>query len=116
MKTIYQLIERIKQQNEKYGDKIQLPAALKEIEVLSNQVSEKYNIPLSEAYKNILLQTNGVDNDGVVIYASEKTTIIGYEDRYIDGFLEANEDWQSNDDFSKFLFLPIQICIYLFNH
>ena len=62
----------------------------------------KFNIP--SVFVNILEITNGIDNNGTVLYATERTLINGYEDRYIDGLLEANEEWHTSTDFAAYIF------------
>lgn len=104
MEKINLLLDRIEKQNLSYGDKIQPPARSRSIEYLENVVVQKFKIQLSATYKEILLKTDGIDNDGVVLYSSEKSLIVGYKDRYIDGFIEANEEWQSNKNFADYLF------------
>lgn len=104
MEKIKQLIEKIRHQNEKYGDTMQPPVSFDEIKILKEQVSKKYNVELSETYTYILSITNGIDNDGTIIYSTSKNLISGYDDRYISGILDANDDWHKNSNFAQYIF------------
>lgn len=101
MKNLENLITKIREQNHKYGDELQQPASSEELDSLERQVNQVFSVNLPPAYIYLLLQTDGLDNDGIVLYSSKKSLIQGYSDRYIPGLLEANEDWQ---DFSGYLF------------
>jgi hypothetical protein len=98
------LIKQLKETREQYGGYLQKPAANKDIERLNNAVKTKFKMELSAVYKSILLETNGFNENGVFLYGTETDLIEGYWDRSLDGFLEANEVWHENDDFSSYLF------------
>ncbi len=98
------LMKELELQNAKYGDKIQTPANKKQVEQLQNSILSLYGIELSQTYIDILLQTNGFDNNGVVLYATEDSLLQGYDDRHIDGFVKANRMWHSDPVFEGYLF------------
>lgn len=104
MKTIDELLIAVKTQNEKYGDLLQTGASQSQCLQLAEKVKEEFNLNISEVYTYILQYTNGFDNDGVVLYSTEKSLLNGYDDRYIDGLLEANESWHRNAGMKDFLF------------
>lgn len=104
MKTIDELLNALKTQNEKYGDLLQTAASQDQCLQLSKRVKDEFNLSISEVYIYLLQYTNGFDNDGVVLYSTEKSLINGYDDRYIDGILEANKSWHRNTEMKDFLF------------
>ena len=104
MERITNLISALKSEKEKYGEFSQFPASKEEIIELQKLIVSKYNIELDDIYLNILTITNGFDNDGVVLYSSKTSVIVGYDDRYIEGIVTANEIWHEDNEKSNFLF------------
>lgn len=104
MEIIESLIERIREQNLKYGDQIQLPASTLDIENLQSLFTKLFRFEIPITFANILKITNGVDNDGTAMYAASRELISGYDDRYIDGIIEANEEWHTSKDFAEYVF------------
>ncbi|UIR57811.1 YrhA family protein [Sphingobacterium sp. SRCM116780] len=104
METIKSLIEKIKDQNLKYGDEIQLPAVSFDLEKLKSLFIQLFKFEIPTTFVKILEITNGIDNNGTVLYATMRALINGYEDRYIDGIFEANEEWHTNAYFAEYIF------------
>ncbi|MBD8082515.1 YrhA family protein [Chryseobacterium caseinilyticum] len=88
----------------KYGDEIHLPASVLDIENLQSVFTKIFKLDLPTTFANILKITNGSDNNGTVMYSASRILISGYDDRYIDGIIEANEEWHTNTDFAKYVF------------
>lgn len=58
----------------------------------------------NDLYVHILKITNGIDNDGVIIYAAATNELSGYPDRKIEGVLEANVIWHEDPLKRNFLY------------
>ncbi|GGE67246.1 hypothetical protein EV200_108118 [Pedobacter psychrotolerans] len=101
MKKLENIISAIKEQNLKYGDQLPSPASTEEINDLERKTTQIFQVELPEAYKGILSQTNGIDNDGVMLYGTKTLPIEGYQDRFISGLMAANEEWK---EFAGYLF------------
>jgi len=54
--------------------------------------------PLPEGYAELLRRTDGIDWNGTVFYASATAPIVGYSDRLIEGFIEANLNRRSGGE------------------
>ena len=96
------LMRRIKQENGRY---MQYPATKEEVNALCQIIMKKYGIELSHAYQSILLTTNGFRENGVQLYGTETRLQEGYkkEEIYVEGFLDANEIWKQNIDFTDYI-------------
>ncbi|WP_029288209.1 YrhA family protein [Pedobacter sp. R20-19] len=101
MKKLENIISAIKEQHLKYGDQLQSPATTEEINDLESKIRQMFKVELAEAYKKILTQTNGIDNDGIVLYGTKTLPVEGYQNRFVYGLIEANEEWH---DFVDYLF------------
>jgi hypothetical protein len=55
---------------------------------LRSQKALSFDIP--DEYCDFLKITNGLDWNGLVVYASKRSLIAGYTDRFIEGFVEGN--------------------------
>ena len=60
-----------------------------------------YSIP--DEYAEFLSQTNGLVWNGLVIYASDRTPIVGYSDRFIEGFIDGNLGYRDFEPMKDYL-------------
>ncbi len=88
----------------KYDELMQPPAPQDEIDDLIKAARINFKATLPDEYLNFLRVRNGLDFDGLVIYGTKTQLAAGYDDRSIEGFVEANEVWYENDDQKRFLF------------
>lgn len=58
---------------------------------------------IPDEYAALLATCNGLDWNGLVVYASERTRIVGYSDRFVEGFVEANRDHREFEPMKDFL-------------
>lgn len=56
-------------------------------------------------YLDFLRLTNGLDWNGVVLYATEAVPIVGHADRSIEGMVDANLDLRDDERFQDLLVL-----------
>ena len=85
------------------GEKMQPPCTEAAIEALDRRMREILGVPLSGAHAAFLRRADGIDYNGLVIYASERGSLEGYEDRTIDGVVEANLDLRSLEPMRRYL-------------
>jgi hypothetical protein len=98
---------------------LQPPCTPEELRALRRRTLAELGLEVPEAYCTFLIRMNGLDSNGLVIYASTTTPIVGFTDRFIEGFVEANLGWwdhapnrpflhfgESGD--SKYVFSPSQ--------
>ena len=98
-------LKKIRNQAQLYGDEMQLPCTISQIEDLNERVMLHLRTIVPRAYSDFLMLHNGLDWNGLVIYASEPTPIIGYSDRLINGFVEANVLRRETNDREELLIL-----------
>jgi hypothetical protein len=98
--SMLSLMRKIKQDNNRY---MQYPATKEEVDALCQVIKKKFDIELSPAYQKILMTTNGFRENGVQLYGTETRLQEGYkkEEIYVEGFLDANENWKHNIDFAN---------------
>lgn len=96
------MIEKIlAQMKEKYSEsglQMQPPCPLGAIQRVRDEAIDKLSFEIPAAYMKLLSITDGSFWNGLQIYASEQTTIGGFSDRYIDGFVEENINLRQNVD------------------
>lgn len=99
------LLQAIAERMNKYGDRLQTPCTEAELKDLRQRVKSKLRCNLPDGYEAFLLKANGLDWNGLVVYASSRLPIYGYSDRFIEGLVEANLDWRDVDDLKSHLVL-----------
>ena len=79
----------------RFGDQPQPPATKDALGVLRQQALAKFNYELPSTYEALLALSDGVNFNSYTLYASKSLPIAGYSDRFIEGFIEANDQWES---------------------
>jgi hypothetical protein len=97
------ILKAIAEEKKHYGLKMQEPCSEASIIALKKQVKEEFGTGLSDDYCELLKKTDGLDHNGVVFYASKTATIAGYNDRFIEGFMEANRGFRDVERMKKYL-------------
>jgi len=85
-----ELLAEIARRKAERKGQLQPPCPPERIQRLRRRCLEHLKANLPEDYASLLGHTDGVDWNGTVFYASETSTIVGYSDRFIEGFVEAN--------------------------
>lgn len=101
--TIEPLLEAVLQDKAEADEPQQTALITAELEIFKGQVAQLFHYTLPEAYLQVLAQTNGLDCNGIVLYASR---LYAEGDRFIiQGFMEANillRGYDPNRDFIYF--------------
>lgn len=84
------LLSAIQDEMRTYGLSTQPACDDKAIESLSKNVVEQFKVELPASYKAFLRHVNGLDWNGLVLYASARSQLAGFADRSIEGIIEAN--------------------------
>jgi hypothetical protein len=103
-KTWKECLLKIEAIEKKYDEQMQPPASQGEIDDLIKAARINFKATLPDGYLNFLRVRNGLDFDGLVIYGTKTQLAVGYDDRSIEGFVEANEIWYENEEQKRFLF------------
>ena len=83
---------------------LQRPCLVHEIEDLRRRARRELAADVPDAYCRFLALMDGLDWNGLVIYASKTTPIAGYSDRFIEGFVEATREWRDYEENRHLIF------------
>jgi len=92
------LLEQLEKKRKSYGLGMQPPANENELINFKQQVTKRLQHKIDKEYLNFLSIRNGFSWNGFSIYATCTTPIIGYSDRFIDGFVDVNLSYWEIDD------------------
>jgi len=98
-----EILDDVAARMSKYGERLQPGVTPEQLASLEKRSESELGARLIDGYAPFLKRTNGLDWNGVAIYASERTQIVGYSDRIIDGFMEANLAFRDVDEFARLL-------------
>ncbi|GEM_PF-1477546 len=99
------LLQPIADDKKQYGLSMQPSCKSGRMNSLRERVKAELQDDLPSEYEEFLAQTNGLDFDGLVFYGSEPGPIAGYDDRMLDGIIEANRNHRENGSMKKMLVL-----------
>ena len=115
---IYQgLIARIAAESKAdYNSEIQPPATEEALQRLFQRTRAELGADLPASYLNFLRLTDGLIWDGLFIYSSEKTPVVGEPNEFMHPFVDTNLIWRSHEPHKKFLFFGDgDISLYVYN-
>src|SRR5918994_7425026 len=84
------LLREIARKRAKYSQSMQPPCADEKLDQLKGRALDELSAAPPDEYIGFLKTTNGLDWNGLLIYACETSPISGYSDRFVPGFLETN--------------------------
>jgi hypothetical protein len=84
------VLAEIQVRMEEDGDALQPPAGEAAVQALVARTRAELKAELPEPYAHFLRRHNGLDWNGLVVFATEPSPIVGYADRTIAGFIETN--------------------------
>lgn len=99
------LLQPVADDKKQYGLSMQPSCACGRMNSLRDRVKAELEADLPTEYEEFLANTNGLDFDGLVFYGSEPGPIAGYDDRMLDGVIEANQCYRENGSMKKMLVL-----------
>jgi len=108
------LIGQIDEKKNKYNRKLQLGLPEQQLSDLVNDSENELNYNLSNTYLLFLKITDGLDHNGIVIYASKTSELNGLPDRRIEGIVEANKLWREGEN--EMIFIYAESGDYLYIH
>lgn len=82
---------------------MQPPATAGQVEALRARVRAELGAPLPAGYEEFLLRYNGLDSNGLRVYATETVPLAGRPDRTLEGFVEANRAWRADEYYERLL-------------
>ena len=103
MKEYESLLRQIEGRKKAYGEALQPPCPTTAIRKLKAESRKQLSHPIPDEYAEFLAVTNGLDWNGLVLYASDRTPIVGYSDRFIEGFIEGNLGYRDFEPMKDYL-------------
>jgi len=99
------LLKRVAEEQRQFGSSLQPPITEEQLQLLVMSASKELRTELPGEYINFLRLTNGLDWNGVVVYAGDTTAITGHPDRSIPGIIEMNLNYRDDPRFEDLLVL-----------
>jgi len=104
MALIYQqVLNQILADAKKYGVRPQPACSAKDLADLQVQARKELGIDIPPGYAEFLRQHDGFDWNGLLIFASKTVPIIGYTDKFIEGFVDWNLGFRSAEWKNEFV-------------
>jgi len=97
------VIDRVAGEKKEYGLSMQPPCGGKSLCALKEKVAGELNCELPGDYEAFLSKSNGLDHNGLVFYGSEPCPICGFDDRQLDGIVEANQGRRDMEALKNYL-------------
>ena len=99
------LILKIRKVEGKYGDKLNEPASIMQINMFEKTVKERFsNMILPKQYVEFLENVNGIEFNGLIIYGVDTDVLDNGLNEEIYGFIETNEIWYENEWQKRYIF------------
>ena len=98
-----QILDQISAQNRTYGERLQPACSVKDLADLQVQARKELGIDIPPGYAEFLRQHDGFDWNGLLIFASKTVPIIGYTDKFIEGFVDWNLGFRSDEWKNEFV-------------
>lgn len=98
-----ELLKRVGEEQRRFGSRLQPPCSEEQLQLLVTGADKELHTELPPEYLNFLRLTNGLDWNGVVIYASDTVPIVGHPDRFINGIVEMNLNYREDPRFEDLL-------------
>lgn len=106
--TTHTLVEEVQANRERLGRPLAPPAQAEELRVLQAEAIQKLDYVLPSAYLELLAVSNGLDWNGIQLYASQARTRVTPEGQIkysLRGLVEVNEQWRNFPPNKEFVFL-----------
>jgi hypothetical protein len=97
------LLDAVIERKRSRGKNLQPPCTAECLNSLGRQAKLQLGYEIPKEYANFLSEMNGLDWNGIVIYACARTPLVGYADRFIDGFIEANLDFREYEPMKDYV-------------
>src|SRR5215212_4390572 len=100
-----QLLAEVGAVKARYGERSQPPCTDERLAQLRRRVREELGAELPGEYAAFLRAQDGLNHNGLFIYASETAPVVGSTHATIQGIVEANLGWRDDERFLEYLAL-----------
>lgn len=97
-------LQEIIKEKEIYGEKVNIGATEREIQLLNNETKKELNVDLPSEYVNILKVVNGIEFNGFILYGIDERLLEKKHNQPINGLIEYNKIWHENEWQKQFFF------------
>ena len=98
-----QLLDELQGEQTRYGGHRQPPCTEERLALLRRRVREELGAELPDEYLAFLREQDGLNYNGLFVYASETTPIVCVRDASIQGIVEANLGWRDVETMRDYL-------------
>jgi hypothetical protein len=98
-----QLLTQVGAEQAKYGERAQPPCTEERLDGLRRRARQELGAEVPEEYAAFLRAQDGLNHNGLFIYASETSPVAGAPDAAIEGLVEANLGWRDDEHFNNYL-------------
>jgi len=98
-----QLLTRLRLAQATYGEQSQPPCPDERLARLRRRVRDELGADLPDEYAAFLREQDGLNHNGLFVYASEPTPIVGATGATIQGMVEANLIWRDDEHMIPYL-------------
>lgn len=97
------LLKRVAEEQRRFDSGLQPPGTEEQLQFLVARAGHDLHTDLPAEHLDFLRLTNGLDWNGVVVYASDTVPIVGHPDRSIPGIVEMNLNYREDPRFKDLL-------------
>jgi hypothetical protein len=97
------LLDELAAARARYGEQRQPPCTDDQLVRLRQRVREELGAELPDEYAAFLRGQDGLNHNGLFIYASETAPVVGARDATIQGIVEANLGWRDVEQMVTYL-------------
>lgn len=98
-------LQEIIQEEELYGEKVNIGATKKEIAIFFKAAKSELNVDLPNDYVKILKRVNGLEFNGLILYGIDQYLLSKQPNQSINGLIENNKLWYENEWQKKYIFI-----------
>jgi hypothetical protein len=98
-----QLLDELEAVQARYGEQPQPPCPDDRLEQLRQRVREELGAELPDEYIAFLRTRDGLNHNGLFIYASETAPVVGATNATIQGVVQANLGWRDYEPWGAYL-------------
>lgn len=98
-------LQKIIQEKNIYGEKINIGATKGEIQLLAKEAKSELNIDLPSEYIKILEVVNGIEFNGFILYGIDQKLLTQKQNQLINGLIECNKIWYESELQKQYIFL-----------
>jgi hypothetical protein len=98
-----EVLQAIATEKQKYDLSLQPPCSAADLERLRDNSVQELQQDIPAGYEAFLQATNGLDWNGLQVFATHRTPIAGFTDRFIGGFVDENLRYRDFEPMKQFL-------------